>query len=498
MDGPVVRQLPEEKARAGCVVGIRGMPVCFDGCRRYMLESWIGGDLWVVKAFTWKKGSVEDSRNQRVLSSLEFRVDGGDRVTHRDGLKAGEALVLTEEESVEAEAGWQLEFPHVVCTEEVQGICRSLHESASQWQRKLQVEIMSSELDLEGLVRTSEDLRVAMMHRSWFEGALEQADLKGVVACVKALVPEVPLREPEPNPAQELELWKPPGEEEVTALEVTTQAVERISASMVEEWVRQGCKVIQVPGKAVLTRKAGVGKRRLRAVCCGNHIPSAQVAEKKSDLYAGGIDALTVRVVLAYTAQQVGWEASVVDVKTAFLYAPVRGSQEGNVEAPVIVVKPPYLLVQLGLLKATDRWKVKKALYGLQTSPRDWQEHRDKELRTIRLANPEKAKLHQGVTDESLWFIRSEGGYTMGLMIVYVDDIAVFGPKGLVEAVVTALRQKWRLSDPSWASPPQPVLFCGMELTKASYGWRVTQRRYLQELLIRYQVEGVAQAPLPK
>ena len=36
----------------------------------------------------------------------------------------------------------------------------------------------------------------------------------------------------------------------------------------------------------------------------------------------------------------------------------------------------------------------------------------------------------------------------MGLMIVYVDDIAVFGPKGLVEAVVTALRQKWRLSDP--------------------------------------------------
>ena len=512
-NGPVVKQLPEGRASAGCVVGIRGMPVCFDGCRRYMLESWMGGDLWVVKAFTWTKGSVKDSRDQRVLSSLEFRVDGGYCLTHRDGLKAGEASRLTEEESVEAKAGWQLEFPHVVCTEEVQGICRSLHESASQWQRKLQVEIMSSELDLEGLVRTSEDLRVAMMDRSWFEGALEQVDLKGVVACVKALVPEVPLREPEPNPAeqflqtrtvsleearQELELWKPPGKEEVTALEETTQAVERIPALMVEEWVRQGRKVIQVPGKAVLTRKAGVGKRRLRAVCCGNHIPSAQVAEKKSDLYAGGIDALTVRVVLAYTAQQVGWEACVVDVKTAFLYAPVRGSQEGNVEAPVIVVKPPYLLVQLGLLKATDRWRVRKALYGLQTSPRDWQEHRDKELRTIKLANPEGAKLHQGVTDESLWFIRSEGGYTMGLMIVYVDDIAVFGPKGLVEAVVTALRQKWRLSDPSWASPHQPVLFCGMELTKASYGWRVTQRRYLQELLIRYQVEGVAQAPLPK
>ena len=56
----------------------------------------------------------------------------------------------------------------------------------------------------------------------------------------------------------------------------------------------------------------------------------------------------------------------------------------------------------VGTTKAADRWKVKKALYGLQTSPRDWQQHRDKELRTIRLASPEGAKLHQGVTDESL------------------------------------------------------------------------------------------------
>ena len=183
-------------------------------------------------------------------------------MTPRDGQEAGVELASSGRKKVDADADLQLEFPHVGCTEEFREICRSLHESVSQWQRKLQVEIMSSELDLEGLVRTSEDLRVALLRRSCFESGFEQADLPGVVACVKALVPDVPLREPEPNPAeqflqtrtvslgearQEMELWKLPGEEEVTALEVTTQAVERIPASVVEDWVRQGCKVIQVP-----------------------------------------------------------------------------------------------------------------------------------------------------------------------------------------------------------------------------------------------------------
>ena len=136
---------------------------------------------------------------------------------------------------------------------------------------------------------------------------------------LKSLNQEVPLREPDPSPAeiflqtrtvsleearQELDLWRGPAEEEVQALEVTTEAVERVSAATTEAWVKEGGKVIQVPGKAVLTRKAGVGKRRFRAVCCGNHIPTRQVADKKSDLYAGGIDSLTVRVILAFTAQR--------------------------------------------------------------------------------------------------------------------------------------------------------------------------------------------------
>ena len=62
--------------------------------------------------------------------------------------------------------------------------------------------------------------------------------------------------------------------EEVVALEQTTRAVERVTIKEVDELVKGGRRVLQVPGKAVLTRKSGIGRRRFRAVCCGNYLPA--------------------------------------------------------------------------------------------------------------------------------------------------------------------------------------------------------------------------------
>ena len=104
---------------------------------------------------------------------------------------------------------------------------------------------------------------------------------------VRALQVEIPLREGEPAGDQflqtrtiglsevrrELHCWKDPALEEVTNLEVTNEAVVRVGANQVDQWVEQGIAVIQLPGKCVLTRKAGTGRRRCRAVCCGNYLP---------------------------------------------------------------------------------------------------------------------------------------------------------------------------------------------------------------------------------
>ena len=417
-EGSVIKVMPPGTGVAGDVVNVRGLPVQFQGRRRHFLESWMGGDLWALKVFC---SGVTVS--QRPKGSEELGIE------------------VRRSQASADEGSWEVDFPHFIATKEWRQGAASLHEAAVYLQTKLFREFLDRGLDLEGLFPVSRSLVVASLDCSWFERALELGRLEGVSVMVRSVESEIPLREPDPNPAdqflqtrtvsldearQELELWKPAALEEVTALEETTRAVERVSSETVEGWVKQGWRIVQVPGKAVLTRKAGVGKRRLRAVCCGNHIPSEQVADKKADLYAGGIDALTVRVVLAFAAQQKQWEACVVDVKTAFLYAPVRSSEGEGKQVPTIIVKPPYLLVQLGVMESTDRWRVRRALYGLQTSPRDWAVYRDKELRGISVATPVDVCLKQGLTDDSLWFIKSRTGHTLGLMIVYVDDIALF------------------------------------------------------------------------
>ena len=86
---------------------------------------------------------------------------------------------------------------------------------------------------------------------------------------------------------KELWEWLEPAREEITALEQTTGAVERVTTRDVDNMVKQGQRVLQVPGKAVLTRKSGIGRRRFRAVCCGNYLPASELGTSKEELYAG-------------------------------------------------------------------------------------------------------------------------------------------------------------------------------------------------------------------
>ena len=167
-----------------------------------------------------------------------------------------------------------------------------------------------------------------------------------------------------------------------------------------------------------------------------------------------------------------------------------------------IIVKPPALLVELGVLQADDRWHVRKALYGLPTSPRDWGDYRDKEFRTLSvLCEGTSYALFQSKSDESLWLVQpvdQQGkGVISGLLVVYVDDLAFFGPVGLCQCFIEQVQKKWKTSPPSWFGE-DPVTFCGAEVVRSERGYRLTQVSYLQELLQRYEIEGTAAAPMTK
>ena len=124
-----------------------------------------------------------------------------------------------------------------------------------------------------------------------------------------------------------LEEWKPSMCEEYGALVVESEAVEPISRQkmieMKEEAARSGKTFDLLPAKAIFSRKAGSGRHKCRGVACGNHMK----LRSDESTFASGAGGPEVRLLLKIAATR-GWSASTVDVKTAFLNAPVDNSAD--------------------------------------------------------------------------------------------------------------------------------------------------------------------------
>ncbi|CAE7208375.1 TY5A, partial [Symbiodinium necroappetens] len=206
------------------------------------------------------------------------------------------------------------------------------------------------------------------------------------------------------------------------------------------------------------------------------------------------------RVALIFAAGHPSWTGVTIDVKSAFLYAPIRSDSKGVEER--IIVKPPSFLLELGIMTRDDRWWIRKALYGLPTSPRDWGRYRDAEFTKFCLRwGEDEYHLVQALSDDALWLARkvTKSGYgdTEGILVVYVDDLAFLAPKGLGKAFVAAVQERWKTSTPEWFSE-RPLTFCGMELSQHGYGYRMSQSAYVRELLGRYGIEESASTPITR
>ncbi|CAE7887157.1 GIP, partial [Symbiodinium necroappetens] len=138
------------------------------------------------------------------------------------------------------------------------------------------------------------------------------------------------------------------------------------------------------------------------------------------------------------------WTGVTIDVKSAFLYAPIRSEGKGT--------EDEYHLVQT-------------------------------------------------LSDDALWLARktTRTGYgdIEGILVVYVDDLAFLAPRGLGEAFVAAVQERWKTSTPEWFSE-RPLTFCGMELSQHDHGYRMSQSAYVRELLGRYCIEESASTPITR
>ena len=190
-----------------------------------------------------------------------------------------------------------------------------------------------------------------------------------------------------------------------------------------------------------------------------------------------------------------------MDIRTAFLNTPWEDED--------VLVKPPALLVRMGLVPEGVLWQPTKALYGFRKSPRLWGCHRDTILRGKEVeVKGQKMKMRQFLSEPNLWKTveqRDDDDQEEGerledikaMMLVYVDDIFLVGERGVLEGMVETIQKEWDTSKPEWVKK-EPVRFLGMEISRQKGGWLATQKNYTKDLLRRNLGEDETKWPKRK
>ena len=119
----------------------------------------------------------------------------------------------------------------------------------------------------------------------------------------------------------EMQKWIPSMQAEYNSLVHETQAVcplsdQQFSAMLKDPNVQHEL----VPGRAIFTIKAYSGRLKTRVVACGCFQTGA--ARSREDKYASGISAEATRMLIRHASLQ-QLQVGVLDIKTAFLHAPV-------------------------------------------------------------------------------------------------------------------------------------------------------------------------------
>ena len=91
--------------------------------------------------------------------------------------------------------------------------------------------------------------------------------------------------------------------------------------------------------------------------------------EDEDSVYASTPMFTTLRTLLALQMSRPNWIARLVDLSTAFLHAPIAKDHDGK-------QRDVYLWPPKGLCPQQDKiWRLKKAMHGLRSSPKAWQDY---------------------------------------------------------------------------------------------------------------------------
>ena len=179
--------------------------------------------------------------------------------------------------------------------------------------------------------------------------------------------------------------------------------------------------------------------------------------EPEKDTYASTPSPGKVRIVLTLAAAY-GWRVQTGDVTAALLHAPVSGE---------VYVRPPKHLQseQPGRV-----WKLRRALYGLKSAPRSWQQHAASVLEGLGWERMQ--------TDTSM-FKCVRGDELVGAAVLYVDDIMAAGEAGVVAAFFDKFAAEVSLKvDPPLVSSGK-LHYLGMAIVRTEDGFVLGTTSYI-------------------
>jgi len=171
----------------------------------------------------------------------------------------------------------------------------------------------------------------------------------------------------------------------------------------------------------------------------------------------------TIRIVISIVAQK-SWVVCQLDVKSAFLH--------GEITEEVFVEQPPGY-EQKG--QEAKVYRLKKALYGLKQAPRAWYSRID--------AFFSKEGFIKCPYEHTL-FIKTAGGGKILILCLYVDDLIFTGnDNAMFEEFKKSMKTEFDMTDLG-----RMKYFLGIEVLQKADGIFITQRKYAQEILERFNM----------
>ena len=210
---------------------------------------------------------------------------------------------------------------------------------------------------------------------------------------------------------------------------------------------------------------------RSRLVCRGFN---EQIVDK-DDIYAGTPMLSSFRCLLTLSMSR-GWEMYTGDVSTAFLHADVR--DDG------IHVEPPTG-EDVDSNGRRIVWKLRKAMYGLRSAPRSWQDHFAGVVMSLGMRRMK--------SDSSVFVSKN------CILMAYVDDIFISAESlAVVQEVVQKLRAQLLLKDTGLLKPGSSIRFIGRELKHHGDYIAITgMSEYIRQLLEEHGLQKCKTTPTP-